>query len=41
MILIGMYDSPFVRRVAISLKLLELRYEHKNWSVGRDQAARR
>lgn len=38
MILIGMYDSPFVRRVAISLKLLELRYEHKNWSVGRDQA---
>jgi glutathione S-transferase len=37
MILIGMFDSPFVRRVAISLKLLEIRFEHKNWSVGRDQ----
>lgn len=38
MILIGMFDSPFVRRVAISLKLLELPFEHKNWSVGKDQA---
>lgn len=38
MILIGMFDSPFVRRVAVSLKLLELKFEHKNWSVGRDQA---
>jgi glutathione S-transferase len=37
MILIGMFDSPFVRRVAISMKLLELRFEHKNWSVGKDQ----
>jgi len=37
-ILIGMFDSPFVRRVAISLKLLEIRFDHKNWSVGRDQA---
>ena len=34
--LIGMLDSPFVRRVAISLQLLELPYEHCNWSVGRD-----
>ena len=38
MILIGMFDSPFVRRVAVSLKLLEIRFDHKNWSVGRDQA---
>jgi glutathione S-transferase len=37
MILIGMFDSPFVRRVAISLKLLELPFEHRNWSVGTDQ----
>jgi len=34
--LIGMLDSPFVRRVAISLQLLDLTYEHCNWSVGRD-----
>src|SRR5690349_13111818 len=38
MLLIGMFDSPFVRRVAVSLKLLEIKFEHKNWSVGRDQA---
>lgn len=37
MLLIGMFDSPFVRRVAVSLKLLEIKFEHKNWSVGRDQ----
>lgn len=36
MLLIGMFDSPFVRRVAISLKLLDLPFEHANWSVGRD-----
>lgn len=36
MLLIGMFDSPFVRRVAISLKTLGLDYEHANWSVGRD-----
>jgi glutathione S-transferase len=34
--LIGMLDSPFVRRVAISMSLLDLPYEHCNWSVGRD-----
>lgn len=39
MILIGMFDSPFVRRVAISLKLLGIDFEHRNWSVGKDQAA--
>jgi glutathione S-transferase len=36
MILIGMFDSPFVRRVAASLNLLEIAFEHKNWSVGKD-----
>jgi glutathione S-transferase len=36
MLLIGMFDSPFVRRVAVSMKLLELPFEHGNWSVGRD-----
>lgn len=36
MLLIGMLDSPFVRRVAITLKLLEMPFEHGNWSVGRD-----
>ena len=34
--LIGMFDSPFVRRVAVSLQLLGLPFEHANWSVGRD-----
>jgi glutathione S-transferase len=38
MLLIGMFDSPFVRRVAISMKLLELPFEHANWSVGKDFA---
>ena len=36
MLLIGMFDSPFVRRVAISMKLLEIPFEHANWSVGKD-----
>ena len=36
MLLIGMFDSPFVRRVAVSMKLLGLPFEHANWSVGRD-----
>ena len=33
MILIGQYDSPFVRRVAIALRLYKLPYEHRPWSV--------
>lgn len=36
MLLIGMFDSPFVRRVAISMKLLGITFEHANWSVGKD-----
>lgn len=31
--LIGMLDSPYVRRVAISLQLLELPFEHRSVSV--------
>ena len=36
MLLIGMFDSPFVRRVAITMKLLEMPFEHGNWSIGKD-----
>ncbi|CAN5924224.1 glutathione S-transferase [soil metagenome] len=36
--LVGMFDSPYVRRVAISMRLLDLPFEHHNWSVGVDQA---
>jgi glutathione S-transferase len=38
MLLIGMFDSPFVRRVAITMKLLGMPFEHANWSVGKDFA---
>jgi glutathione S-transferase len=33
MILVGQYDSPFVRRVAVSLRLLGFGYEHDTRSV--------
>jgi glutathione S-transferase len=33
MILVGQYDSPFVRRVAVSLRILGFRYEHDTRSV--------
>lgn len=38
MLLIGMFDSPYVRRCAISAKLLGIPFEHANWSVGVDHA---
>lgn len=33
MILIGQYDSPFVRRVGIALTMYDLPFEHRPWSV--------
>lgn len=33
MILIGQYDSPFVRRVGIAMTLYGLEFEHRPWSV--------
>ena len=33
MILIGQYDSPFVRRVAIAMRLYGLPFEHRPWST--------
>lgn len=36
MILIGQYDSPFVRRVGIALTLYDLGFEHRPWSTFAD-----
>lgn len=33
MFLIGQYDSPFVRRVAIALRLYGMDFDHRPWSV--------
>jgi glutathione S-transferase len=33
MILIGQYDSPFVRRVAIAMRTYGLAFEHRPWST--------
>ncbi|NPV20123.1 glutathione S-transferase family protein [Bradyrhizobium aeschynomenes] len=33
MFLIGQYDSPFVRRTAIALKLYGIPFEHRPWST--------
>jgi glutathione S-transferase len=36
MILIGQYDSPFVRRVAVAMTLYGLAFEQRPWSVWAD-----
>jgi glutathione S-transferase len=41
MILVGQYDSPYVRRVAISLRALGFQYEHDTHSVFADFDAMR
>ncbi len=41
MILVGQYDSPFVRRVAVSLRVLGLAYQHDTRSVFADFDAMR
>ena len=33
MILIGQYDSPFVRRVGIAMRLYGIPFEHRPWST--------
>ena len=33
MFLIGQYDSPFVRRTAVALKLYDIPFEHRPWST--------
>lgn len=33
MFLIGQYDSPFVRRVAIAMRIYGIEFEHKPWST--------
>jgi glutathione S-transferase len=38
MILIGQYDSPFVRRVGIALTLYDLPFRHETWSAFGDAA---
>lgn len=35
MVLIGMLDSPYVRRCAVSMKLMEIPFEHRSVSVFR------
>ncbi|HET6237807.1 MAG TPA: glutathione S-transferase N-terminal domain-containing protein [Acetobacteraceae bacterium] len=41
MILVGQYDSPFVRRVAVSLGVLDVTYDHDTRSVFADFAEMR
>lgn len=36
LILVGQYDSPFVRRVAVALREYGMPYEHRPWSVWRN-----
>jgi len=37
MLLVGRYASPFVRRVAVTLRLYRIDYAHRPWSVFTDQ----
>lgn len=39
MILVGQYDSPFVRRVGVALTLYGMAFEHRPWSVWADAEA--
>jgi glutathione S-transferase len=39
MILIGQYDSPFVRRVGIALRLYGMPFDHRPWSAFGDAVA--
>ena len=41
MILVGQYDSPYVRRVAVSLRVVGFDYEHDTRSVFADFDAMR
>ena len=41
MILVGQYDSPYVRRVAVSLRVLGFAYEHDTRSIFADFDAMR
>jgi glutathione S-transferase len=36
-VLVGQFDSPYVRRVAVSMNHLGMPFAHRPWSVGRDQ----
>jgi glutathione S-transferase len=36
--LVGQFDSPYVRRVAVTAMLLGIEFQHVPWSVGADQA---
>ena len=33
MILIGQFDSPLVRRVAVAMRLYGIDFEHRPWST--------
>jgi len=35
--LVGMFDSPYVRRVAVSMEQLGVAFDNLPWSVGKDQ----